>query len=101
VSLTKAAALSDLAGDGLLSRVVAGRKVVLVRIGADVRAYENRCAHLGLPICGGRLDGSSLVCPHHEWEYDARTGRGVNPATACLKAFPVSIEEGQILVDVG
>ena len=101
MTLTRAASLTDLGPDGLAQRVVAGRKVLLVRVDGDVRAYEDRCAHLGLPLSGGRIDGTTLICPAHEWEYDARTGCGVNPATACLKSFPVKIEGDQILVDVG
>jgi toluene monooxygenase system ferredoxin subunit len=101
MTLTRAASLQELALDGLAQRIVAGRKVLLVRLDGDVLAYEDRCAHLGLPLSGGRLDGTTLICPAHEWEYDARTGRGVNPATVCLKVFPVKIEGDDILVDVG
>lgn len=100
MTLAKAARLAELPGEGLAQRIVSGRRVLLVRIGAEVCAYEDRCAHLGLPLSGGRLDGTTLVCPAHEWEYDARTGRGINPSTACLKAFPVKIEGDEILVDV-
>ena len=99
--LTKAASLQELAVDGLAQRIVAGRKVLLVRLDGEVLAYEDRCAHLGLPLSAGRLDGASLICPAHEWEYDLRTGRGVNPATVCLKSYLVKIEGDQILVDVG
>ena len=100
MTLTKAASLQELAVGGLAQRIVAGRKVLLVRLDGDVRAYEDRCAHLGLPLSGGRMDGTTLICPAHEWEYDMTTGRGVNPATVCLKSYPVKIEGDQILVDV-
>ena len=101
MTTVKAALVSDLPASGLLGRVVGGRKLLLVRAGGAVRAYEDRCAHLGLPLSGGRLSETTLYCPAHEWEYDACTGRGLNPATACLKAFPVTIENDEILVDVG
>jgi len=96
----KAATLADFGSDALLPRVVAGTKLLLVRAGGRISAYEDRCAHLGLPLSGGRLQGLSLICPAHEWEYDACTGRGLNPATACLKSFPVTIDGGQILVEL-
>jgi len=97
----RAATLAELPASGLVPRLVAGRKLLLVRIGDSVSAYEDRCAHLGLPLSGGRLEGNSLFCPAHEWEYDARTGRGLNPLSACLKSFPVTIDREEILVELG
>ncbi|HVR86578.1 MAG TPA: Rieske 2Fe-2S domain-containing protein [Planctomycetota bacterium] len=96
----RAATLTELRSAGLMQRQLAGKKVLLVLAGGSVSAYEDRCAHLGLPLSGGRLEGGSLICPAHEWEYDARTGRGLNPSTACLKSFPVTIDREEILVDL-
>ncbi|HLY11850.1 MAG TPA: Rieske (2Fe-2S) protein [Planctomycetota bacterium] len=97
----RAAAVSDLPESGLMPCLVAGRKLVLVRTQGAVSAFEDRCAHLGLPVSGGRLENGVLICPAHEWEYDPRTGAGVNPRTACLKRVPVRIEQDQILVEDG
>ncbi len=96
----RAATLADFGTSALLPRVVAGKNVLLVQAGGRVSAFEDRCAHLGLPLSGGRLQGLSLICPAHEWEYDACTGRGLNPITACLKSFPVTIDNEQILVEL-
>jgi toluene monooxygenase system ferredoxin subunit len=96
----RAASLADFDGSGLLQREVGGRKILLVVCDGGVSAFEDRCCHLGLPLGGGRLEGSTLICPAHEWEYDVRTGRGVNPASACLKMFPVTVDRDEILVDV-
>jgi len=41
-----------------------------------------------------------LTCQAHLWEYDARSGRGINPASARLTPVAVRVEEGNILVDV-
>jgi toluene monooxygenase system ferredoxin subunit len=80
--------------------VVDGRKVLVARRGDEVLAYEDRCAHLGVPLSEGRLDGDVLTCSAHEWTYDLRTGRGVNPASTCLRRFPVKVEDGRVWVDV-
>jgi len=74
--------------------------VLLVRDGDAVRAYENRCAHLGLPLSEGRLEGGVLTCGAHEWEYDAASGCGVNPASASVRRYDVKIEGEEIWVDV-
>jgi toluene monooxygenase system ferredoxin subunit len=41
-----------------------------------------------------------LTCATHQWQFDALTGKGVNPATACLEEFSVRIENGDIMVQL-
>ena len=95
----KVARLSDLWSGELTGVVAGGTKLLLIRLGDRVYAYEDRCSHLGLKLSEGRLDGSVLTCRGHEWQYDVTTGCGINPASACLRAFPVSIVNGEVWVD--
>jgi toluene monooxygenase system ferredoxin subunit len=96
------AALADALWSGeKLGVTLGGRRVLLVRCDGDVYAYEDRCAHLGLPLSGGRLEGEVLTCAAHEWQYDVRTGRGINPKQAKLRSFAVEVRDGAIWVDVG
>jgi nitrite reductase/ring-hydroxylating ferredoxin subunit len=80
--------------------VVGGRAVVLLRVAGGVRAYDDRCAHRGVPLSEGELCGDVLTCTTHLWQYDARTGCGVNPESAQLRARPVRIVDGAIEVDI-
>lgn len=84
----------------MTARRVDGHDLLLVRHNGAVYAYENRCAHLGVALSEGRLDGYVLTCRAHHWKYDVRSGSGVNPATACLRRFAVKIENGKVFVDV-
>jgi toluene monooxygenase system ferredoxin subunit len=87
--------------NGDLVGVDRGRaKILVVKIDDQVHAYANRCAHLGMPLSEGSLDGRVLTCASHHWQYDATTGRGVNPETACLERYPVSIQDGHVVVEV-
>jgi toluene monooxygenase system ferredoxin subunit len=95
------AAGSDQVWEGeMLACTLAGRNVVLLRLDGQVRAYEDRCAHLGVRLSEGRLVGRTLTCGAHEWEYDAATGEGINPRRACLQCFPAREVDGRIFVDV-
>jgi toluene monooxygenase system ferredoxin subunit len=76
-----------------------GVPVVVLRVGDGVHAYQDRCAHLGAPLSGGTLEGSVLTCAAHHWQYDATTGRGINPAHTCLVRLPTRLEAGMICVD--
>ena len=79
---------------------VAGTRVLVVRLAEGVRAYEDRCAHLGVALSEGRLADGVITCRAHEYQYDACTGRGINPASACLRRFPVAIRDGAVWVEV-
>jgi toluene monooxygenase system ferredoxin subunit len=100
MSFTRVASLDDLWLGEMAAYLVRGTKVVLVRTEEAVVAFEDRCAHLGVPLSQGSLDGNVLTCSAHLWQYDARTGRGINPRGACLKAFATKVDGDHVFVDV-
>lgn len=100
MSFQRAAALDDLWSGDMLGCRAGGRRVLLARVGETVYAYEDRCAHLGVPLSEGKLNGTRLMCHAHYWEYELTTGCGVNPSSVCLVRFPVRVDEGAVFVDV-
>ncbi len=78
---------------------VAGKKILLVHTHDAVHAYDDRCAHKGALLSQGRLEGHVLTCAVHEWQYDVRDGKGVNPRAACLRRHHVKVEGGVVFVD--
>ena len=94
------AGLLDELWDGdMAPRLVNGKKLLLVRIGDEVRAYADRCAHLGFPLSQGKLDGGVLTCAAHHYQYDVLTGQGVNPTSVSLTRYAVRLENGEIWID--
>jgi toluene monooxygenase system ferredoxin subunit len=75
--------------------------VVLCNVDGELFAYDDRCPHLANPLSEGSLAEAVLTCAAHHWEFDARSGRGVNPGSACLRRYPVQLDGERILVDVG
>src|SRR6266849_4242873 len=83
---------------------VGGAAVALARVGDQVFACGDTCAHKGGPLSGGRLTGTRLACPWHGWMYDVRTGacveRGISKAHAL--GFDVAIavvdESGHLVI---
>jgi toluene monooxygenase system ferredoxin subunit len=73
--------------------------VLLLRTDQGFFAYEDRCAHLGLPLSTGKLVRGVLVCREHLYEYDAETGCGINPRCVKLRGFPTRLLDGAVLVD--
>jgi toluene monooxygenase system ferredoxin subunit len=80
--------------------VVQGRAVLLVNVEGEICAYEDRCRHKGVKLSEGRLDGAVLTCAAHGWQYDARTGRGINPEGIELPRYVVKVEGNDVFVDL-
>jgi toluene monooxygenase system ferredoxin subunit len=80
--------------------VVAGRKVLLLRVRGEIHAYEDRCPHLGVALSEGALADCVLTCRAHLYTYDATTGAGLNPKTTRLRVFEAVVRDGAICVDV-
>jgi toluene monooxygenase system ferredoxin subunit len=79
---------------------VGGVNVLLVNVEDEVRAYLNRCPHRASLLSDGSLDGLTLTCATHLWEFNALTGRGINPDSSHLVHIPVRIEHGMIAVAI-
>ena len=74
-------------------------EVLVVKVRGQVRAYDGICPHQSASLVEGELtDEGIIVCKAHRWQFDADSGRGVNPASACLRRFPVRVQHGRILV---
>ncbi|MCX5282601.1 Rieske (2Fe-2S) protein [Streptomyces sp. NBC_00198] len=62
----------------------------------SLTAFSSICTHAGCAI--NKLDGTTLVCPCHGSEFDARTGKVLRaPATEPLKALTVEAKNGKIV----
>jgi toluene monooxygenase system ferredoxin subunit len=76
------------------------KRIVLINIGGQIRAYADACPHMRTPLSGGSLNGAVLTCATHGWVFDVNTGQGINPAQACLTEFATMVQGNDILVDV-
>lgn len=87
--------------DGEMQAVSFGAtSVVLCNVGGQVSAFADSCPHLASLLSEGSLSGEVLTCAAHEWAFNARTGQGINPATAALRRYPVRLDGDTILVDL-
>jgi toluene monooxygenase system ferredoxin subunit len=79
---------------------VGGQRVLFVNIEGVLHAYLDRCAHQGVELSRGKLEGRTLTCWAHGWQYDLCAGAGLNPNSAVLKRFPVSRVGSEVWVDI-
>jgi toluene monooxygenase system ferredoxin subunit len=100
MSFQKVASLDDLWSGEMLGLDVGGNSILLVNIDDRIYAYANACPHQKSRLNEGNLIGKTLRCARHHWEFDVCTGHGINPESACLKVFPVSIKSRDVLLDL-
>lgn len=96
----RVAALAELWDGELRGCVVDGHRLVLVKLDGQVHAYDDRCPHLGMPLSTGELAHGVLTCSAHRYEFDARTGAGVNPRSVRLCRHAVVVEHGDVFVEL-
>jgi nitrite reductase/ring-hydroxylating ferredoxin subunit len=63
-------------------------------------ALRNSCLHRGGPVATGKLVDDRIVCPWHGYTYEVASGRLVMDPSARLEMYPVSIEDGQVLLRI-
>jgi nitrite reductase/ring-hydroxylating ferredoxin subunit len=75
---------------------VAGRAVVLTRLGSAVRAFDGTCTHADFQFATSRLvHGCEIECPMHGACFDAATGEATEgPAETGLQPIQIEIEGG-------
>lgn len=73
---------------------------VIVNLENKLSAFENSCAHMGLPIDGGLLDceNGTLTCPWHGWCYNASSGECLTAPQAQLEPLPLRVANGRIWI---
>lgn len=97
----------------------ANRDLVVVKKGDEFFAIRDACPHQGAKLSGGALcgnvetcapgeqpilsrQGEFLTCPWHGWKMDLRTGQSaLEPETVRVKSYPVHVEAGRLIVEMG
>ena len=99
----EASTLGELWEGEILDVEFDGEQLLLVHLlGGEVRAYQGTCPHQEILLADGEWEPENalLMCSGHNWEFDLRSGGGVNPAGCRLYAYPVRLDGDAVLVGV-
>lgn len=87
---------------------LARKRLIIVNLGEEYRAFDARCPHQGGPLEEGTLFQSVLTCPWHHWTFDVSTGENIFPRNVFpperlgdirgLKVYPVRLQGRDIEV---
>lgn len=99
-SRVRVASAADISpGEG---RVVeaGGHTLALFNVDGRFYAIDNVCLHRGGPLGEGDLEGRVVSCPWHAWRWDVTSGANVNNPAVKVACFAVSVEGGEVLVEL-
>lgn len=101
MAFKKVCTLDDLWEGEMESVQVDGQEVLLVwPEGGELKAFQGTCPHQNIPLVEGKFDGKTVICRAHLWQFDACSGKGINPSDCALAQFPVKIDGDSVLVNV-
>jgi 3-phenylpropionate/trans-cinnamate dioxygenase ferredoxin subunit len=97
---------------------VGRRSIGVFNVGGRFHALLNACPHAGAPLCLGTQTGMSVAdapglevrwcrqgeilrCPWHGWEFEIATGRSITDPPVQARTFPVAVEDGLVVLEVG
>jgi len=96
----KAAKVAELRNGEARTVECAGKPIALCNADGRFYALDNTCLHRGGPLGEGFLDGTTLTCPWHGWQYDVTTGQvTMNPA-AKVATYPTRVEGDDVEIGV-
>lgn len=62
---------------------------------------DNLCPHKAAALCEGELVDEEIQCPWHKARFDIKTGQGLSSlAGKGVKSWPLTIENGQLMVEL-
>ncbi|MCH9704958.1 MAG: Rieske (2Fe-2S) protein [Proteobacteria bacterium] len=95
---------------------IGSRSIGVFNLKGEYFAMLNICPHQGAPLCEGPICGTNLTvdeyryeyahedelvrCSRHGWEFHIRDGTAFEDPKIKAKTYPVSVEDGQVVVHV-
>ena len=76
-----------------------GHTIAVFSRGETFAAVDNRCPHMGFPLERGTVQNGILTCHWHHARFDLSSGGTFDPFADDVRAFPVSVEDGEVWVD--
>ena len=99
----RVAAIDDIAPGSALGVTIGDLNLAIYHLD-DGRVFctDNICTHAFALLTDGWLEGTIIECPLHAGQFDVCTGKGLGaPIEEDLKAFPVKVEDGAVMVGIG
>ncbi|MGJ7515273.1 FAD-dependent oxidoreductase [Pseudomonas baetica] len=99
MTLHRVARFADIPENCGLEVRIADSKILLLKVGDQLRAYQGECPHAGAPLVDGALCNGRLTCPWHKAQFRIEDGGLCEPpALDSLKRYPLEVRDGEVWV---
>jgi nitrite reductase (NADH) small subunit len=96
----KLASLNDLPVGAAKEVEFEGRVYALYNIEGVISAIDGICPHQGGPLADGFVEGTTVTCPWHGWQFDIRSGKTPLGPKITQPVYEVKVEDQDVLVAV-
>ncbi len=83
------------------------KKIVLSYYEGSFGALNNKCNHMGGPLAKGTLKKGCIECPWHYWQFNHKTGAGLENSAEPLSShpgvvpqYPLKLENGSLFINI-
>lgn len=78
---------------------VAGDPIAVVHAeDGELYALTNVCPHSGGPLGDGKVEGDSIYCPWHGYQFELETGAHAQGLPLEAETYGVEVDGGQVFV---
>jgi len=98
VADVKVCAVADLPPGEARVVTLRDKEVAVFNVAGSFHAMDNLCPHRGAPLSDGRLEGKTVICPWHGWQFDVTTGALVVSPGSRQTTYPVAVRDGHVYV---
>lgn len=96
----KMASLSELPPGSAKEVEHGGRIYALFHVDGAISAIDGICPHQGGPLAEGPVEGTTVTCPWHGWQFDVRTGKTPLNGRITQPVYEVRVDGDDVLVRV-
>ena len=92
--------VEDLKASGCLTGKAGSQPVCVFWHDGRAYALDDRCPHMGFPLHRGTVESGLVTCHWHHARFDLSSGGTLNLFADDVRAYPVAVEGGRVLVVV-
>ena len=99
-SYVKVATVSQIApGTGMVANVN-DKEVAVFNVDGTFYAIDNICKHRGGPLGEGELEGDTVTCPWHAWQYNVKNGNCLTKEGIKMDTYEVQVEGDEVKIAI-
>lgn len=76
------------------------RKIAIINLADEPMALDGECRHMRGLLLEGKIEGTTVTCPWHGWQYDLSTGQCLTVPWAHLRRYNCKIVNDWVMIDI-